>query len=84
MDDGVCADCNTFRQRALDATLRHLRAREMLAFAKLNHDSQNLRDLEPIVERLFRERTAAVRTYRRHLDTHAQEVESPLTNRIEE
>jgi hypothetical protein len=28
------------------------------------------------VERMFRERTAAIGTYREHFDTHAQEVES--------
>jgi hypothetical protein len=84
MDGGVCADCKTLQQRALEATLRHLRAPDMLAFAKMNQDSQNIRDLEPIVERLFRERTAAVRTYREHFDMHAQEAESSLTkNRTE-
>jgi hypothetical protein len=74
MDEGVCPDCKVLQQKALDATLRHLHARNRLVLAKINQDSQDVKDLEPIVERLLRERTAAVRAYREHFDAHAQEA----------
>jgi hypothetical protein len=76
MGNGICTNCKLLQQKALDATLRHLRAQDRLALAKMNHGSESVRDLEPIVERMFRERTTAVRTYREHFATHAQETAS--------
>jgi hypothetical protein len=74
MDDVVCTNCKVLQQIALDTTIRHLQARGRLALAKLKQDSPNIRDLEPIVERMFRERTTAVRAYREHIDTHTQKA----------
>jgi hypothetical protein len=72
MDDEVCADCKVLQQEAPDATLRHFGALDRLARAKIAQVSEEVRDLEAIVERMFRERTIAVRTFLDHFDTHTQ------------
>jgi hypothetical protein len=74
MSDEVCADCKKLQQAALDAIMRHLRARNQLATAMAEHDRQTIADLEPVVAHLFRARGDAIRTYRGHFDTHAQEA----------
>jgi hypothetical protein len=72
MDDGICADCNTLQQAVLDATIRHIQTESRLAIAKLQHDSPKARALKPVVEHLLQERSAAVRAYQQHIDTHAK------------
>jgi hypothetical protein len=67
IDDGICADCETIQQSALNATIRHFQADSRLKTAKLVHDSRNIRYLEPLVESLFQARSAAVRTYQEHI-----------------
>jgi hypothetical protein len=73
MYDGVCADCERLQRAALDAIDRHLRTRNHLAIAMAEHDSQRVTDLKPVETHLFRARGAAIRAYREHFDTHAQE-----------
>jgi hypothetical protein len=79
MEDGACADCETLRQAALEATVRHIHAESRLAIAKLVHDTRNIEDLELFVERLGQARTAAVRAYQEHIATHPQEAASAKT-----
>jgi len=74
IDDGICADCETIQQSALNATIRHFQADSRLKTAKLIHDSRNIRYLEPLVESLFQARSAAVRAYREHTKTHEQKA----------
>ena len=71
MDD-ECAECVMLQQAALEATIRHIRAESSLSIAKLEHDSQKIRHLEPLVESLFQARSTAVRAYEEHIDTHAK------------
>ena len=79
MDDGICADCTTLHQAALDAIIRHTYTQGRLAIAKLQHDSLQIGVLEPVVEHWLRERSAAVRAYQEHVDTHAKEAASSAT-----
>jgi hypothetical protein len=74
MDDGVCADCDTLQQAALNATIRHIQAESRLTIAKLVNDRRTIRHLEPLVETLFQTRSAAVRAYQEHINTHAQKT----------
>ena len=60
------------QQAALDVIIRHTYAQSRLEIAKLQHDSLQLGILEPVVEHLLQERSAAVRAYHEHIDTHAQ------------
>jgi hypothetical protein len=61
---------------ALDAIIRHsyARGRLALAFAKLQHDSPEIKAWEPVVEHLFRARKSAVRAYQDHIDTYTQKA----------
>jgi hypothetical protein len=70
IDDGICAECETIQQAALDATVRHFHADSRLTIAKLVNDRRTIRHLEPLVETLFQTRSAAVRAYQEHLDMH--------------
>jgi hypothetical protein len=72
IDDGICAECETIQQAALDATVRHFQADSRLTIAKLTRNRRIVSDLEPLVESLFQERSAAFRAYKEHLDGHAQ------------
>ena len=72
MDDAVCADCTMLHQAALDGIIRHNYAQSRLAIAKLQHDSPQIRVLEPLVEHLLQVQSAAVRAYQAHRDTHAK------------
>jgi hypothetical protein len=74
MVDEICADCTILHQAALEATVRHFHAESRLAIAKLVHDSRVLKDLELPVESLFQARSAAVRAYQEHVETHAQKA----------
>jgi hypothetical protein len=74
MDDKVCAACDILQQAALNATIRHIHAESRLTIAKLVHDSRNIGYLEPLVADLFQERSAAVRAYQEHTDTHIQKA----------
>ena len=74
IDDGICADCETIQQSALNATIRHFQADSRLKTAKLIHDSRNIRYLEPLVESLFQARNVAVLAYQKHVDTHGQKA----------
>jgi hypothetical protein len=74
IDDGMCADCETIQQSALNATIRHFQADSRLKTAKLVHDSGSIRDLEPLVESLFQTRSAAVRAYQEHIASHTQKT----------
>jgi hypothetical protein len=75
LDDGICADCETIQQAALNATIRHFHVDSRLTIAKLVSDRRTISDLEPLVERLFQERSAAVLAYKAHVDTHAQKAD---------
>ena len=79
MDDGICADCNTLQQAALNATIRHIHAESRLAIAKLVHDSRAITGLQPLVDSLFQERSAAVRAYQEHTDTHAKAASARMS-----
>jgi hypothetical protein len=72
MDDEMCADCTVLQQEALKATVGHFHAESRLTIAKLVHDSPTIRALEPLVDSLFQARSAAVRAYQEHSDTHAR------------
>jgi hypothetical protein len=74
MDDPGCADCTILYQAALQAIIRHNYARSQLALAKVQRDSQRIRVWEPVVEHLLQARSAAVRAYQEHVDTHAQKA----------
>jgi hypothetical protein len=74
MDDAACADCEMLQEAALNATIRHFHAESRLTIAKLIHDSQAIRALEPLVDSLFQTRSAAVQAYQEHVDTHAQKA----------
>jgi hypothetical protein len=76
MDDAICADCEMLQQAALEATIRHIRAESSLAIAIMAHDSRKIGHLEPLVERLFQERNAAVRAYQEHVDVHGQTAQA--------
>jgi hypothetical protein len=79
MDDPQCADCKMLRQAALVAVLRHNYAPGRLAIEKMRHDSPKRRFLEPVVEQLLQERSAAVRAYQEHTDTHAKAASAEMT-----
>jgi hypothetical protein len=76
MDDAVCADCKMLQQAALEAIIRHNRAHSRLALARLQRDFPKIKVLEPVVEHLLQERSATVRAYQQHIDTHAKEATS--------
>jgi hypothetical protein len=76
MEDRACADCETLQQAALNATIRHISADSRLAIAKLQHDGLKIGILEPVVEHLFQERSAAVQAYQEHVATHPREAPS--------
>jgi hypothetical protein len=61
-------------QAALQAIIRHNYARSRLAIAKLEHHGPQIEVWEPMVEHLLQARSAAVRVYQEHVDTHAQKV----------
>jgi hypothetical protein len=60
------------RQAALDAIMRHGKARTQLAIAKLQYDRPKIRILEPVVERLLQARRDAVGAYQEHIDRHSK------------
>ena len=74
MGDEVCTDCTLLQRAALDAIIRHTYTESRLTIAKLLHDSLQIGFLEPMVEYLLRERSAAVRAYQEHIDLHAQKA----------
>ena len=76
MDDLACDDCMMLQKAALDAIIRHTDAESRLAIAKLQNDSLQIEILEPLVERLFQERSAAVQAYKEHIATHPQDAAS--------
>ena len=61
-------------QAALQAIIRHNYARSQLALAQLQRNSQRIRVWQQIVEHLLQARSAAVRAYQEHVDTHAQKA----------
>jgi hypothetical protein len=76
MDGWMCADCEMFHELARDAIMQHVCTESRLAIARLIHDCPRTGVLEPVVEHLLRERTAAVRTYQEHVAAHAKEAVS--------
>jgi hypothetical protein len=76
MDDGICPDCTMLHLAALEVRVHHFHAESRLAIAKLVYDRRTIRELEPVVEILFRARSAAVRAYQEHVDAHAQAAQS--------
>ena len=70
MEDAVCAECTMLYQKALDAIIRHNYIRSRLAMAKLQRDTPKIRVLEPVVRHLYQARSAAIRAYQEHIDTH--------------
>jgi hypothetical protein len=74
MDYGTCADCEMLHEVARDAIMQHVYTESKLSIAKLQHDSPKTRVLEPLVETLFQTRSAAVRAYQEHVDTHTQKA----------
>ena len=74
MDNAVCTDCEMLQQAALNATVRHFHADSRLTIAKLVHDSRTITALQPLVDSLFEARSAAVRAYQEHVDTHTQKA----------
>jgi hypothetical protein len=76
MDDAICPECKKLQQAALVAIMRHDHAQDRLTGAKLRRDSLQIIVLEPEVEHLFRERSAAVRAYGEHLDTHTPQAQA--------
>jgi hypothetical protein len=74
MDDAGCADCTTLYHAALQAIIQHNYARSQLALAQLQRNSQRIRVWQQIVEHLLQARSAAVRAYQEHVDTHAQKA----------
>jgi hypothetical protein len=74
MDGWTCADCEMLHEVARDAIMQHVYTESRLATARLIHDRPRTVVLEPVVEHLLQERTAAVRAYQEHVDAHAKEA----------
>jgi hypothetical protein len=62
------------RQAAFVAIIRHNYAPSRLAIAKMRSDNPKRRVLEPVMEHLLQERSAAVRAYQEHMETHTQKA----------